>query len=154
MIGCFSDFNSGTRLRATIGSSLVAFPLVSNLASGSLLGGVSDVRLDGVDRVREILVGNGVLPSLDRSTRFAGLVFLPSGNSIDSVIPVDPTGVLLDVDFSSKLGGTLVSGAEGFGEFCGVVDFGAATAARDELMLGPAGKPLLGLDIGAGTLVD
>jgi hypothetical protein len=70
--------------------------------------------LDVVDRDREILVGNGVLPSLDRSTKFAGLLFLPSGNSIDSVIPVEPTGVFLDVDFSSKLGRALVIGAEGF----------------------------------------
>jgi hypothetical protein len=82
-----------------------------------------------------MLVGSDAFPSLERSTKLVVVLFLLSGNCRDSEIPVVPTGVLLEVDLSSRLGEALVIGAAGFE---GLLELGwldGDPAARDALLL-------------------
>ena len=105
-----SVLDSGTRLRVTIGSSAFGTSLFSKV---SRRPEVSDVGLTIAERERDMLVGNGAFPSRERSTKLVGLEFFSFGNSRDSVIPEEPTGVRLEVDFSSRLMEPLAIGAGG-----------------------------------------
>jgi hypothetical protein len=135
-----------------MGSSLVDVRLLSAvLSAASLPDDFSDARLGVADRDREMLVGSGAFPSLERSTKLVVVLFLLSGNSRDSVIPVVPTGVLLEVDLSSRLGEALVIGAAGFEGLLELGRFVGDPAARDALLFGSGWTILSADEIGAGT---
>ena len=132
--GSTSCLDSGTRLRVTMGSSLLGGSLLS---MASLRAEFSAVGMTVVGRAREILVGNGAFPSWERSTKLVGLAFLPSGNSRDSVIPEEPTGVLLEVDFCSKFAGPFVMGAGGLASVLVLGKTCVETVGRVVLLLAP-----------------